>query len=145
MTELEEHIKEIVYNDDNIVSCIEEAPQTYNTILKNLRDEGTLQVILRRRVRRLLKQQRIWKMRIPGTRFGVVLLCHPEKKYTIFVTDGFGKTRVFYGYDYKKNSKCIILEKYWELKGPNMNKWEYNEDTINIPLYAARAGGCRLW
>lgn len=145
MSQKEEVIKSIVYNDDNIVNIIKEAPQTYNSILKHLKDDGTLQVVLRRRLKRLVKNQRIWKMRVPGTRFGLAIFCTPEHDYKILVSHGLGKTRIFFMYDFEENDKEVILHNYWELLGPNWSTWQYSSEPLKIPKYALRNGGFRLW
>lgn len=142
---LDKEIKDIISDDNNIFEVIKESPQTYNSILKHLKNEGTLQIILRRRIARLCKEQRICKMRIPGTRFGLVLFCVPNHKYKIFVADGIISVRIFYMFDYDDDDKNVIFNNYWELKGPNWSKWVYSDEEVRILKYALRGGITRKW
>lgn len=141
----DEIIRTIVYNDFKIVDAIKQAPQTYNSILQHLKDNGTMQVVLRRRIRRLLKEHDVWKMRVPGTRCGLALFCTPEHSYKILVFQGMMSVRVFYMYDYKQTDQHMILENFWELKGPNWSKWVYTDVPFSIPKHQARDGVFRLW
>ena len=146
MKNKEEAIREVIYDDNNIVACIKESPQTFNSMLKDFKDCGTFQVVLRRRMSRLLKQDRVWKMRVPGTRFGLVLFCTPEHDYKMICYNTIiGKTRVFYALEYETTDTFIILENYWELKGPNWSKWEYCNDIFKIPVYGNRSDTVKIW
>ena len=146
MKNKEEMIREIIYSDLNIVKLIEESPQTYNSMLSDLKDNGTMQCVLRRRMSRLLKQNSVWKLKVPGTRHGLSLFCTPEHDYKMLVYNQIvGKTRIFYMYDYKIDGTDFILEQYWELKGKNWNKWVYCEDKMVIPKYGNRSDVVRLW
>ncbi len=145
MKDKEEFIRDIVSDDDKIVNVVKQAPQGYNSILQHMKDNGTLQVILRRRVKRLCKEQRLWKMRVPGTRFGLVLFCTPERTYKILISQGLTKVRIFYMFGVEDNGHHIVLKDYWELKGPNWSRWEFSDDILKIPKYTLRDGGFRLW
>jgi len=145
MNKKEQSIRRVVYDDNNIVDYVKNSPQTYNSILQDFKDNGTMQVVLRRRISRLLKQNRLWKMRVPGTRFGLVLFCTPEHDYKMLTFDGLGKTRIFYMYNFEEDNKNFILENYWELKGPNWSKWKYFNDVITIPKLGDRNSVVRLW
>lgn len=137
----EECIREVVSCDDKIFQVISQAPQTYNTILQTQKDCGTLQVILRRRVSRMLKEDRILRVRVPGTRFGLTLLCSQDRDYKIIVSDNRLHHRVFYCFDYDEMDTKIVLHNYWELKGPNWSRWVYCDDELNI----SKGGLLRLW
>jgi len=142
----ESAIRDIIYSDNNIVNYVKEAPQTYNSFLKEFKDCGTFQLVLRRRISRLIKQNRLWKLRIPGTRYGLVLFCTPEHDYKMLAYNRIvGKTRVFYMYDYKIEDNNIVLDNYWELKDPNWNHWEYSDTIIKIPKFGNRNDVVRLW
>jgi hypothetical protein len=141
----DDKIKEIVYDDNKIVETISKCPQSYNSILGHLKDNGTLQVILRRRIRRLLKQEQVWKMRVPGTRFGLVLFCTPEHDYKILTLQGLTRVRIFYMYKFIDNNDNIMLNNYWELKGQNWNKWEHSTSEVIIPKNVLRGELFRLW
>lgn len=138
-------IRNIVSTDDNIVQVINETPHTYNTILQEYKECGTLQVILRRRMNRLLKQSRVWRLTIPGTRFGLALFCIPEHEYTIIsFNDVFG-TKVYYTYELNEDIKDFILEQYWELKSPNWSIWEFSDKVIKIPKFSTRSKSVMVW
>ena len=146
MNDKESFVKNIVYNDDEIVKFIKESPHTYNSILGEFKDCGTYQYILRRRISRLLKQQKLWKLTIPGTRFGLVLFCVPDHDYKMLAYDRIvGKTRLFYMLDYVIENNFLVLKNYWELKGPNWSKWEYCDDVLKIPKLGNRSDVVRLW
>ena len=145
MKSKEETIREIISDDFKIVAAIKQAPQTYNSILQHCKDCGTMQVVLRRRIKRLLKEHEVWKMRVPGTRFGLALFCTPEHSYKILVFQGLMSVRVFYMYDYKQTNNMLTLENYWELKGPNWSRWVYTDVPFEIPKYQTRDGVFRLW
>ena len=145
MKDKEQIIREIVSSDNNILSIISQSPQSYNSILQHMKDNGTLQVILRRRIKRLLKEHSIWKMRVPGTRFGLVLFCTPEHKYKILISQGLTRVRIFYMFNIKDTDSNIILKDYWELLGPNWSVWVFSDNVLKIPKYTLRDGGFRLW
>jgi len=145
MDEEEKNIREMLSDDDNIVEEIKECPHTYYTLLKNHYDNGTYQQILRRRLKRLVKEDEIWKMRVPGTRFGLVLFSLPNHKYKILISQGLVNVRIFYMYEYSEDDNDVILKKYWELKGTKWNRWMYSDDILKIPKFSLRDGGFRLW
>ena len=145
MLDKEQAIRDIVYDDDKIVEAIEKAPQSYNSILQHMKDNGTMHVVLRRRIKRLLKEQKIWKLRVPGTRFGLVLFCTPEHDYKILVVHGLIKVRIFYMFDFEETDKHIILKDYWELVNPNWSKWKYSDEVLELPRYTSRDGLYILW
>ena len=145
MDDKETAIRKIVSEDDNIVHIISQAPQSYNSILQEMKDVGTLQIILRRRISRLLKEEQLWKLSVPGTRFGLVLFCTPEHKYKILISQGMTSVRIFYMFDFEDTKTAVILKNYWELKGPNWSRWEYSDSKLEIPKYTFRNGGFRLW
>jgi hypothetical protein len=141
----DEAISEIVYDDYNIEDVVTQAPQTYNTILQHLHKNGTLLVILKRRISRLKKQGRLLMTRIPGTRFGMCLFMSPKHEYKVLILHTTIKVRVFYMYDFKTTDKEVILENYWELTGSHMDKWTYSDEPLSVKRYALRDGGFILW
>jgi hypothetical protein len=145
MTDKEQLIRDIISDDDKIVMIISSAPQTYNSILQHMKDDGTMQQILRRRVSRLLKENKIWKMRVPGTRFGLCIFCTPDREYKILISQCLTSVKIYYMLDFNEDENNVILENYWELMGPNWSRWVYNDTPINIPKYRLREGGFRLW
>ena len=145
MKDKEAFIRDLVSHDDKILATIYDSPQSYNSILQHMKDCGTLQCILRRRIKRLLKEDTIWKMRVPGTRFGLVLFCIPEHKYKILISQGLAKVRIFYMFDVEDDEHHIVLKDYWELVGPNWSKWVFSDEILKIPKYTLRDGGFRLW
>lgn len=140
----DELIREVVYDDDKIVECIRNAPQSYNSILKHLYNNKTMQLVLRRRIKRLLKLNKIWRMRVPGTRFGLVLFCTPEHDYKILISQKLIGVNIYYMYDFEDNDNFVVLNNYWELKD-NWSNWVYNEKPLKIPKYTLRDEGFRLW
>jgi len=145
MVTKEEKIRNVVYNDNNIVEIIKHAPQTYNSILQEFKSNDTFQTVLRRRIRRLVKRQHVWKMSVPGTRFGLAIFCTPIHDYKILISQGICKVRIFYLYKFTEDSANIILENYWELLGDNWSKWKYCDSVLKIPKYTLRDGAFRLW
>jgi hypothetical protein len=141
----EEYVREIISDYDKILEVISNAPQTYNSILQSCKDNGTMQQILRRRIRILLKEQRIWKMRVPGTRCGLAMFCTPIHDYKIIISQGMIGVRIFYLINYKETDAEIILNNYWELKGPNFSNWIYSDDEHVIKRYALRDEVFRIW
>lgn len=138
-------IRAIVSDDDNILNIIKNAPQTYNSLLQEFNVNGTLQQILRRRIKRLIKENKIYKLRVPGTRFGLVLFCAPDHEYKILVCQTLTGVNVFYMYVYDEDKYNIILKNYWQLNKPGWCHWNYNTSTLKIPKYALREGEFRIW
>lgn len=145
MVHREQQIHNIVYNDDNIVNLIKSAPQTYNSILQEFKCNDTWQTVLRRRVRKLVKKQSLWKLSVPGTRFGLAIFCTPVHDYKIIVSQGLYKVRIFYLYKFRENGTHILLDNYWELVGDGWSKWQYCDTMLQIPKCALRDGVIRLW
>ena len=109
--------REKLWDIDLVVKDIEKAPQTYNTILKELKDDGTCQLILRRKLNKLSKSGDVCKTNIPGTRFGKVIFYILPKKYHILVEAGRTGSNVYYFFKYKKISKFYILvENFYRLE-----------------------------
>jgi len=138
-------IRTIVCNDDNIVKQIENAPQTYNSILGKLKNNGTMQMILRRRIKRLLNECAISKLRVPGTRFGLALFCIPDHDYKILVLHTLAKVRIFYMHKINEDNSHVLLNNYWELEGPNWSNWVFYAKQLKIQKYKLRDGAFRLW
>jgi hypothetical protein len=123
-----EYIQSCVYNTDNVIEKLNVFPQTYKTILKQMCDDSTCQFILRRKINILLKQGKIYKSYIPGTRFGECLFYIVPKKYNIIIESGRAGSNVFCFFSYKKINKfyietfdCYKLEGYY---------WMPEEDKI---------------
>ena len=140
----EQIVRNIVYNDEEIVKAIERAPQSYNTLLQHCYTNKTMDQVLRRRIKRLLKENKIWKVRVPGTRFGLVLFCVPEHDYKILVKQKIIGVSIYYMYELEEDDKYVILNNYFELKDC-WSKWEHKKETLKIPKYTLRDGGFRLW
>lgn len=141
----EEEIRKIVHCDEKIREVIEQSPQTYNTILQHMKDNGTLNVVLRKRMQRLIKQNKVYKLTVPGTRFGLALFCTPESDYKILVHRIMSNTKVYYMYDFKETDKHVILENFWKLSGENWNKWYFSDSIKKIPKHQLRGECFRLW
>lgn len=135
MQDRETAIREVVYNDENIVNVVRESPQTYNSILKEYKDNGTMQVVLRRRLSRLVKNNSVWKLRVPGTRFGLVIYCTPEHDYKIIVVESLVGVKVYYLYDFKDYDSYIVVDNYWELVGKGWSQWKYSDTPLTVKKY----------
>lgn len=145
MLSREQVIKKIISEDDNIFAEIKKQPQTYNTILKEFKDNGTFQQILRRRIARMLKEQRIWRLRIPWTRFGKALFVTPNHTYKILISPQTTKVFVYYMFGFEQTDDELILKNYWELSGDNWNKWQQHTDDLRIKKHVLRAGKYIIW
>jgi len=110
-------IREKVYNIDLVIEEIKKFPQTYNTILQELKKDGTCQTILRRKLNRLCKDGAICKTSIPGTRFGKAIFFFNPKKYYILIEAGRMGSEVYCFFNYLRLGRYYIqLNKYWCLK-----------------------------
>jgi hypothetical protein len=110
--------REELWDINNVVKKINLFPQTYSTILDNLVNEGSCQVILRRKLNNLVKEGIIFKATIPGTRWGKSIMYVRDKKYFILVESGRMGTNVFCFFDYEKKGRFwIIVKKCWKLDG----------------------------
>jgi len=119
---------EIVYDISLVVEEIKKFPQTYNSILKDQKGNGTFQTILRRKIGKLCKRGEIFKSSIPGTRFGKKILYTFPKKYNILMEGGRAGTKVFCFFDHKRLSKYYIeTDKCWLLTD---GIWEESEKKI---------------
>lgn len=145
MTMDEEQLRNFLSDDDNIEKLIKTRPQTYNSVLGIFNKNGTFQQILRRRLSRMFKEQRVWKIRIPGTRWGLVLYCHPNNDYKIISTYGIMDVNIYYTYKIKETEDNLIIKDCWELVGDNWSKWRKKEEGLNIPKNKLRYGCYRIW
>jgi hypothetical protein len=115
---------EKAYNIDFVLDDVKCQPQTYNTILREEYMNLTLQFILRRKINKIVKEGRIFKTTIPGTRYGQVILYNNDKLYKILVEGTRIGVSIFYFFEYKKLSKFYLkVDKYWEL---HKNLWVEN-------------------
>jgi hypothetical protein len=141
----ETEIRTIVYNDELIIKELVKQPHTYSSLLGSMKDNGTLQQILRRRLKRMVRENDVWKLRVPGTRFGLALFCYPEANYKIITLQTLLHVRVFYLYEYTNTDKYLTLTHYWELDNNTKNVWHEKTKTLNISKIVARDGGFRIW
>lgn len=144
MSNKEQYIREIIAEDENILTQLDNSPHTYNSLLGDYKDNGTFQQILRRRLKRLLKEGLVWKIRVPGTRFGLVIFIKPEHDYQILTSHTLNGVDIYYMYDYKDEERAIILDNYWQLND-KLNHWRYYEEQLIIPKYSLRDRGFRIW
>ena len=118
----ETEIKDKIYNVDLLLIELKTCPGTYKSILGIMCNDGTCNIILRRKINRLHKSGVVCKTTIPGTRFGEVIFYHPEKKYNIIVESGRLKNDIYYFFKYVKlNNFFIQIEECYQLKN---NTWE---------------------
>ena len=116
-------IKEKLWNISLVVEDIKRFPQTYNTILQDKTKDGTCQLILRRKLNKLVKDGFIFKTIIPGTRFGKVIFFYMPKEYHILIEADRTGSKVYCFFKYIKLSKFYIkVEEYWELKNGEWKK-----------------------
>ena len=144
MQNKEQYVRDIIAEDENILKQLDNAPHTYNSLLGDYKDNGTFQQILRRRLKRLVKEGSVWKIRIPGTRFGLVLFIKPNQDYKVISIYTLQGIKIYYMYEYIENDNNLILEQYWKLND-KLNHWHYNEEQLIIPKYKLRDEGFRLW
>lgn len=112
-----EDVKERVYNVGCVVEECKKKPHTYKTMLEDEKENGTYQVILRRKINKLLKRGELCKMAIPGTRFGKAIFYHEDKTYFILVESGRAGSNVYFFYDYEKISRFYLkLDTHWKLE-----------------------------
>ena len=112
------NVREKISDIDIVVEDIKQFPQTYNSILKDLKTDGTCQTILRRKLNRLIKEGVICKTSIPGTRFGKALYYTIPKPYEILIEGTRLGSDVYVFFKYKKDGKFYIrVNNYWLLKG----------------------------
>ena len=141
----EDKVKEIIYDDNNIVRAIEQRPHSYYTILGEHLGNGTFQVILRRRIRRLIKQNIVWKIRVPGTRFGLVLLLHPKRDYIIVTKNSSLGVNVYYCYNINESDSHVFLNDYYELEGLRWSNWVHKTEELKLLKSDNREGGVIVW
>lgn len=121
-------IREKLWNINKVVEDIKLFPQTYKTILKELSDDGTCQIILRRKLNNLIKEGIVCKATIPGTRFGKVIFYTFPKNYHILVEGTRVGSKVYCFYEFERLNKFYILvTKYWMLKDGRWNKYYRNK------------------
>jgi hypothetical protein len=124
-------IQQKIWNIYDVVDEIKETPQTYKTILQHEHKNGTYQVILRRKLNKLIKQGVVCKTNIPGTRFGKCIYYIVPKEYNIVVEGTRTGSEVYYFFKYEpfgsKNS-YIKLKEYWQLVDGEWKKCEEEKD-----------------
>lgn len=109
-------IQEKIWNIELVIKDIKEFPQTYDSILLGLRDSGTCQTILRRKLNKLCKEGLVFKTDIPGTRFGKVIFYCVPKNYHILVESGRVGSKVYCFFSYKRVSKMYLkVFRCWQL------------------------------
>jgi len=126
--------RERLWDVDGLISEIKKIPQTYDTILGELRGDRTCQRVVRRKLNNSCKFGSVCKTVIPGTRFGKVLFYTIPKDYHIlFYSSRFGSD-VFYFYDFEKVGRSrIFVKKCWLLKQQGWvgkNNLEFKQDEV---------------
>ncbi len=115
-------IKDKVYNPEIILEELKLHPHTYETILKDC-FTPTLNLILRRKLSRFCKENKLCKSVIPGTRFGKIIFFLLDKKYRILVKNERMGISVYYFFDFKRlNNYFIRVDEIYELQGFNWVK-----------------------
>jgi len=123
-------VKRCVYDQYLLVEEIQKFPHTYKTLLtNNCCHDGTLQMILRRKLNTLHKDGHICKTTIPGTRFGEVIFYAFKRKYNIAIENDRVNIRIYCFFNYEKIKKFYIsLKKYYILN--NCTWEEKNEEKV---------------
>jgi hypothetical protein len=105
------------WNITNVILDINKCPQTYKTILCNDYNDGTCQILVRRKLNTAVKNGEILKSSIPGTRFGECIFYTIDKKYYILVESDRLFSKVYYFFNYEKINKFFIeVKECWLLK-----------------------------
>jgi len=120
---MSDDIREKIWNIQIVIDELVDFPQTYESILQDLKNDGTCQMILRRKLNTAVKDGLICKTTIPGTRYGKVIFYVIEKKYHIVVESTRFGSDVFCFADFKKlNNFVIEVQKIWKLNGDEWKK-----------------------
>lgn len=102
-------IQDIVWNIDKVLAIIQDAPQTYETILATESKNRTLWNILSRKLNNLVKEGKLHKCLIPATRYGhIMFFCLPKPYTLLFESTRFG-CNIYYFFKYDKINKFYIL------------------------------------
>ena len=104
-----------------MIDEISQVPQTYETILKGEKGNGTLQFMLRKKLNRAYKEGEICKTEIPCTRCGKIIYYSFNRSYHIFFVGTRFGADTYYCYDYITSGVVIQAGKGWKLKG---DTWE---------------------
>ena len=108
---MSDEIRNKLWNIELVVDEIQKFPQTYKTILGEMHNDGTCQLILRRKLNNLCKEGTIFRTSIPGTRFGKAIFYTLEKEYFILIEAGRVGSKVYCFFESEQLSKY-----YWKLK-----------------------------
>ena len=127
---IQNKIDEKVWDINLILEELKELPQTYDTLLYGNK-RLTLSTILRRKLNNLCKSGDIYKLIIPGTRFGKVLFYHPQRKYNITIlANRTGQNDIYCFYEYTNMDRYrMVIQEYWELKN---SQWINNKKELII-------------
>ena len=98
----------IPYNENVIICCLKNRPQTYNTFLGKDYKNLTQLYVLRKRCNILAKNGKILKTIIPGTRFGQCIFYLPDKDYSILIENGRLGNPVYFFYTHNKIATYYI-------------------------------------
>jgi hypothetical protein len=110
-------LQEKIWDKNELYNEIVKCPQTYESIMGG-EVNGTLNTILRRKLNTLCDDGEIYKMIIPGTRFGKVLFYCKNADYKIVIESGRMGNKIYTFRDFKKEGEFrIILNTYWMLDG----------------------------
>jgi hypothetical protein len=111
-----EDVEKKLWNIGLIIEEIEKFPQTYETILKEHRHNGTYQTILRRKLNNLCRDGHICKTSIPGTRFGKAVYYVIPKNYYFLVEGTRTGTTAYAFFEFEKRGKSyMVVENCWRL------------------------------
>jgi len=111
-----------------VIDKIKKSPHTYNSILEEEKTNGTYQFLLRKKLNRAIKEGKVCKTVIPGTRFGKCIFYTIPKEYTILIETGRLCNSIYAITKFKKvDSLRIKLLDYKVLKN---DEWEKGREKI---------------
>jgi len=117
-----DEIRNKIWNVDLILKDLIHSPQTYGSMLGCLANDGTCQVILRRKLNILCKEGRIFKTNIPGARFGrIIYYVMPKEYYIVIEADRIGSQVYYFKQFIKPSEFYIITQECYKLVS---NNWE---------------------
>jgi len=128
----EARIRQKIWNIEEVIEDIKMFPQTYDTVLKEHKKNRSLQFLLRKKLNKLNKRGKIFRCRIPGTRFGQMIFFDAEKEYNILVENCRRGINVYTFFDfYNKNDMVIKVDELGVLRDTRWQKM-YDKEFSNL-------------
>lgn len=105
---MSDDVRQKLWQIELVVDEIKSFPQTYKTILGSMSNDGTCQLILRRKLNKLCKDGTLYKTSIPGTRFGQIIFYTIPKEYTILIEADRASSNVYCFFNSKKVGRYYL-------------------------------------